>query len=208
MNTPFEEASIVRTVIKGFFIQPDDTRCIDKLTDAVLNVVKGRTNNATARYDLRRALAEIQHEADDDRLDLCIETAQALASGYNRWLQDQTDMDEYPAWELHPVFQRKEIVDWSQKWRENGGGNYPRGQMIALKNDPIWARISAFHLPFPPFELDSGMRFDGIPRIEAEELGLLARLERIEPGSVNHDFEKELRARVRSWFSKCDDEPE
>ena len=45
--------------------------------------------------------------------------------------------------------------------------------MIALKGDPIWTHISAFHLPFPPFDIDSGMDVDGVPREEAEKLGLI-----------------------------------
>ena len=45
--------------------------------------------------------------------------------------------------------------------------------MIALKNDPIWTEISAFDLPYPPFDYNSGMWVRDISRSEAVDMGLM-----------------------------------
>ena len=44
-----------------------------------------------------------------------------------------------------------------------------QGDMIAGVNNPIWARISRFGLPYPPFDFNSGMGVKLIPRKEAEK---------------------------------------
>ena len=59
------------------------------------------------------------------------------------------------------------------------------GRMIALKTDPIWMRISAFGLPWPPFDFNSGMGVRNVRRREAVNLGLLGKRERIEPVDVD-----------------------
>jgi hypothetical protein len=45
--------------------------------------------------------------------------------------------------------------------------------MIALKTDPIWTDISAFDLPYAPFDYNSGMDLRDIDRDEAVDLGLI-----------------------------------
>jgi hypothetical protein len=51
--------------------------------------------------------------------------------------------------------------------------DYAAGRMIALKTDPIWTDISAFDLPYAPFDYNSGMDLRDIDRDEAVDLGLI-----------------------------------
>jgi hypothetical protein len=53
--------------------------------------------------------------------------------------------------------------------------------MIALKNDPIWTKISRFGLPYPPFDFNSGMDLQDVDRDEATQLGLIDRDTQIAP---------------------------
>jgi predicted RNA-binding Zn-ribbon protein involved in translation (DUF1610 family) len=171
-----EEIPIVRTVIKEFLAVADNPVCAEKVFGIVREYVEGNANQATTRCEVRNALTEINQHPDDERLDLCIEPAHALAWGYLKWKQAQDDVNlllEYPALEFLQLFKRDELVDWTQKWRESGGRVFSGHRMIALNNDPVWTEISFFRLPFPPFDLESGRRAMAVAREEAEELGLL-----------------------------------
>ena len=57
------------------------------------------------------------------------------------------------------------------RWTEAGGRIFS-GRMIALKNDPVWLRISDFGHPHPPFAFGSGMDMVDISRIDAVRLEL------------------------------------
>jgi len=70
------------------------------------------------------------------------------------------------------VFHREKGRDWPMRW-EAAGGQFTNGRMAALKTDPIWAAISRFGDPFPPFDYGSGMGLRDIDREEAEALGLI-----------------------------------
>lgn len=203
MSRVADQTSIVETVIRGFLSRQNRIERLDKLTTAVLSFANGSVNKATARCEFRAALAEKKQGMEDERLELCLDTAHALACGHANWLNSQTNIDAYPAWELCSVFQRDEIVDWKHRWEEHAGRVLPDGRMIALKTDPIWFRISSFGLPFPPFELDSGMRLDGVHQTEAVELGLLNQNGQPAPDSVDFDFEDAIRASIESWFSEA-----
>ncbi|MCD8298621.1 MAG: hypothetical protein LUD39_02525 [Opitutae bacterium] len=69
----------------------------------------------------------------------------------------------------------KEPRDWPARWRAAGGQFYGNGLMAALKDDPIWRRISAFGEPTPPFDYGSQMGLSDIDAGEAVELGLISR---------------------------------
>lgn len=45
--------------------------------------------------------------------------------------------------------------------------------MIALKTDPVWAKLSRFGTPWPPFDFGSGMGVQDVDYDEAVALGLL-----------------------------------
>lgn len=45
--------------------------------------------------------------------------------------------------------------------------------MVALIESPIWAKLSRFGNPYPPFDFGSGMGVDGVSYADCEKLGLL-----------------------------------
>lgn len=86
----------------------------------------------------------------------------------------------FPALELV----RKERRDVPRAWRErwsDAGGKFYDGRMIALRDDPIWRKISRFGSPTPPFDFNSGMGVREVSIMEAERLGV------IKPGSGGGD---------------------
>jgi hypothetical protein len=73
-----------------------------------------------------------------------------------------------------------------------------REPMVALKTSPIWAALSAFGRPWPPFDWGSGMGLDDVDREEAESLGLLQPGEPAPDGAAaQQDYNAELQASVR-----------
>ena len=78
---------------------------------------------------------------------------------------------------------------------------FAENRMIALATDSVWSRISFFGLPFPPFDLDSGMDLNVVGRNEAEELGLLRPNEQLVPMTTDLDFEQALKERFNFLYS-------
>lgn len=80
-----------------------------------------------------------------------------------------------------------ELVDKESPYYSGGSlatlanSDYSAGRMIALKDDPIWTEISAFGLPYAPFDYNSGMDLRDIDRDEAEALGLLDSGDVVQP---------------------------
>jgi hypothetical protein len=203
MNSSPEQIQIVGTVLNEFLPVGDNQPATEKILGIVLKYVEGNANQATTRCEVRTTLVEINQQVDDDRLNLCIDTAHALAWSYLHWIQGQESPDEldiYPALQLYDCYHHAEPVDWVQKWRDNGGQVFESNKMIALRNDRVWTRISAFSLPFPPFDLDSGMDLDVVPRNEVEKLGLISPKEQVEPVVVDLNFGPALKARIDFYF--------
>jgi hypothetical protein len=67
--------------------------------------------------------------------------------------------------------------------------------MIALKTDPVWAAISRFGTPYPPFDFNSGMGVRDISRRECLSLGIIAEDWRPENDPVQ-DFNANVEADV------------
>lgn len=84
---------------------------------------------------------------------------------------DQDHAWAFPCLELIRVSQRMVPRPWRERWKEAGGKLYD-GRMIALRNDPIWRKISRFGSPVPPFDFNSGMGLEEVDRFEAEGLGI------------------------------------
>jgi hypothetical protein len=205
VNLSSEQIQIVKTVVNEFLPIVGHSSSADKILNVVLNYAGGNANKAMTRCELRTAIGILNQEPDDEQLNMFIDTANNLASGYLRWVEQKNidELDIYPASQLFNLYKHAEAVDWLQKWRDNGGRVFERNEMIALKNDPIWIRISAFHLPFPPFDLDSGMDVDGVPRREAEKLGLISSNQMVEPMSVDLNFGSALRQRLMEYLNRA-----
>jgi hypothetical protein len=101
--------------------------------------------------------------------------------GYRSFVRgmDPEVLDAYPARELVQVKAGLELCDWKARWVESGG-QIRRDRMIALKNDPLWLKISDFGHPHPPFAFGSGMDMVDVSRVEAVELGLTSWRDEIE----------------------------
>ena len=130
------------------------------------------------------------------RLDVTLKTNVNMARGYaekNRL----TGNAMYPASELHRNRQSREPRDWQMRWNEaaasvNYEGVARDGSFIALNDSPIWAALSRWRTPYPPFDYGSGMWWRPVKWSVAEKKGLVTDedMERIEsqrPESFNHD---------------------
>lgn len=108
------------------------------------------------------------------RLGLIYDHNVTQAREYARWQagQDEGALDAYPAQELIREESREAPREWRKRWADAGGRD-AGGRMIALKSDPVWARISRFQTPFPPFDFNSGMGVEDVSREDAEDLGLI-----------------------------------
>jgi hypothetical protein len=173
---------------------------IDDVIEKILHpqTIDGRTvgmDYATGQQELKQALDRLNYQpapgkagtiedlSSSQRLDLVLRTNVEMAHGYGGYVQgmDESALDTFPALELFRMESRKEPRDWPTRWVESGGTIQPDGRMIALKTDPIWEAISAFDLPYPPFDFGSGMWVRDIDALETQELGLLAKGETQDP---------------------------
>ena len=110
------------------------------------------------------------------RLDVIIKTNVAQARGYMQYIEGTSPgaFAAFPAQEFTRIrHSRKPRQDWPQRWAKAGGKTYG-GKMIALKDDPVWERLSVFGNPFPPFDWGSGMGVLDVDRKTAIQLGLIS----------------------------------
>lgn len=113
------------------------------------------------------------------RLDLIVDFQEQDAAGYGKWKQDVGDpdlLDAFPAQELVRDQDRRQPRDWWARWGEAGAAvgwvGASRRRMAALKSSPIWAQLSRFGRPWPPFDYSSGMGLRDLDPDEARELGV------------------------------------
>jgi hypothetical protein len=199
-----EQIQVVRTVINEFLPVAENLTGAEKILRIVLKYVEGHADQATTRCEVRNALAEINEPADDERLNLCIETAIGLAQGYGHWkqAQNQVTLDMWPCQELFRLESREVPRDCQERWKDAGGEFYgdAEDRMIAPVNDPIWTAISRFGVPWPPLDLESGMWVRTIGRQESEELGVIETDEQVGPAIISLDFAAALRTRLAKRF--------
>lgn len=166
------------------------------------------TNPATVRVALREILDAHDYQPDagkagtiedlrsSQRVNLIIRTQEQMATGYAQRMQslDPDTIDLWPAWELVRIEDRDDKRTWVQRWRAAGGTIYPgspgglplepgfsEGRLIALKADPIWAAISRFGHPHPPFDFNSGVGVEDVDRETTDALGITSPSGRV-PG--------------------------
>lgn len=141
-------------------------------------------DQATALRDIKTALQAfgcqphfeidgVRQNVDDEWLEVAIKINAAMLRGYGSYAEglDPESLDAYPAWELIQIEIASEPYDWNARWTKSGGQIYS-GRMIALRNHPVWLRISDLGHPHPPFAFESSMNVKDISRIEAVELKL------------------------------------
>jgi hypothetical protein len=128
--------------------------------------------------------------SNSDRHRFLLQSITALQSGLNYATGglDPDVLNEFPAQRLFQVrFDIKEPVDWPTFWPANGGRFFD-GEMVALKWDRVWWRISAFNLPVPPFQLGSGYDIEDVDRDEAEAFGLIKPQGRVPSIKIEPDL--------------------
>ncbi len=94
-------------------------------------------------------------------------------------------MDQFPAWELVPIYPFPERVNWCERWDAAGGPRFHPTRLIALKSDPVWAVLGnkdcfadALGNPFPPFADGSGWGWRQMTRDECLALKITLPIDR------------------------------
>jgi hypothetical protein len=199
-------------------------RLLQSIQDKLLQMaqqIREQTANGEAVLDRRNFVSQLRQIAIDEgltpddpdkigtiqditsipRLNLIYDIQTKRAEGFAVWKSD-TDpdaLDGWPAYELVRIEDRNIPRQWQQRWADAGGKFYG-GRMIALKTSPIWAKISRFGTPWPPFDFGSGMGLDDISREEAVSLGVIpadfdprAEAERAKEWNLNDNLQASLR---------------
>lgn len=119
------------------------------------------------------------------RLGLIFDMQTQMAQGFADWKlgNDADVLDAFPAQELLPSTARKPRAEWDARWAKAGGPN-TGGRLVALKTDPVWAKLSRFGTPWPPFDFGSTRDLRDVSRDEAERLGLIKPGARVKPAEV------------------------
>lgn len=185
---------------------------LQRVDDSVNDLLTGTVDRATKRVQLKQLLGSLGDDSIDNtdltdlrsdaRLNLILDTQLNQAFGYGHWQQGQQAdiLDQWPAQELIRVQDAEVPRDWSARWAE-AGGQFFGDRMIALKNDPIWTKISRFGTPYPPFDFQSGMDVVDVDRDTAIEAGLIDENTEIFPQSRDFNQELESSPEVRAdWL--------
>lgn len=189
---------------------------LQRVDDSVNDLLTGTVDRATKRVQLKQLLGSLGDDSIDNtdltdlrsdaRLNLILDTQLNQAFGYGHWQQGQQAdiLDQWPAQELirviYPKGGPKAERPWEDIWRE-AGGQFFGVRMIALKNDPIWTKISRFGTPYPPFDFNSGIDVVDVDRDTAIEAGLIDENTEIFPQSRDFNQELESSPEVRAdWL--------
>ncbi|MGN0833052.1 MAG: hypothetical protein ACI4RD_05330 [Kiritimatiellia bacterium] len=204
-----------------FSSQVTEAKILHAMRQNVAELVAGGKSPSEVRRDLRAYLGSIGYDPDKGlkpgersrrgtikdlttkaRLDVMMKTNADQAKGYASHIRATTTgaILAFPAYELVRVERRKLPRDWSARWasaaqKVGWEGVARSGGMIALKTSPIWAALSRFGNPFPPFDFNSGMGVRDVKKSVCREIGLLGKDEQPEIPDVP-DFNGNLTAQV------------
>ena len=196
-----------------FSSQVTEAKILHAMRQNVAELVSGGKSPSEVRRDLRAYLASIGYDAGENRgtikdlttkarLDVMMKTNADQAKGYASHLRATTAgaILAFPAYELVRVERRKLPRDWGARWtaaaqKVGWEGVARNGAMIALKTSPIWAALSRFGNPFPPFDFNSGMGVRDVKKSVCREIGLLGPNEQPKIPEVP-DFNGNLAERV------------
>ena len=169
-----------------FSSQVESAKILHAARKMVADRAGGHLSASEIRRDLRKVISSTGYRPPEGkegtlqdlyskrRLDTIIKTNVEQARGYVRHLDGMKPgaFAAFPGQELIRVRERKAKRDWSARWKKAGGQFY-NGRMIALRDDPIWERISVFGNPFPPFDWGSGMGVRAVSRRDSIALGVI-----------------------------------
>ena len=148
---------------------------LSKLRMELKDFIENKAGYAPAD-SIRGTIKDLTSKA---RLDVIVKTNVALARGFIQYAEGMTPgaFAAFPAQEFTRIEHRNQPrTTWPQRWK-NAGGKFYAGRMIALKDDPVWTRLSIFGEPFPPFDWGSGMGVMDVSKKEAIELGIITEEE-------------------------------
>ncbi len=183
--------------------QPDDAR-LKGIGQGKIRALLKEYQDSTDYQAPEGKEGTIEDLSSDARLNLIVKMNVGFAQGYGSWKQGQTEavMDQYPCQELYRREDRKEPREWLERWTLAGGETYGEGgdygpRMIARKDDDIWESISAFGLPYAPFDFNSGMDVMDVDRDEAIALGVISEDDEA-PEPEDRDLNDDLQAGVEA----------
>lgn len=197
-----------------FSSQVNQAKILYAMRKNVSDLVGGGKSPSEVRRDLRAYLDSIGYDAGERRgtikdlmtkarLDVMMKTNADQAKGYASHLRATTAgaILAFPAYELIRVQQRKMPRDWHARWIKAAnavgwdGVAKDTDRMIALKTSPVWAELSVFGNPFPPFDYNSGMGIRDIAKSVCREIGLLGKDEQPEippPPDLNGNLQAQV----------------
>jgi len=180
---------------------------IQRVLDAAGNLVSGQVDFASQRLALKKYLQSegympseedrgtLRDLSSDARLEVQVMTPVQMAQGYGYWKQGQDPavLDAFPAQEFLRV-EAREVPrsDWKERFTAAGGTVTEDGRMVALKNSPVWTKLSRFGQPYEPFDFGSGMGTEDRSRRVAMDLGLIDRDTELMP--QDRPFNQDLQA--------------
>lgn len=140
------------------------------------------------------------------RLGLIYDMQNAHAAGFARHKLDTSEgaLVLYPAYQLGESTAEEPRPEefWQRRWFEAGNqvgwAGAVRTEYVALKTSPIWAALSTFGTPWPPFDWGSTRPLDEVDRDQAVALGLIDDAWRPTEGAAGgEDFNAQLEASTR-----------
>jgi hypothetical protein len=139
------------------------------------------------------------------RAAVIVDTNAGLARGYTSYVAGAGEGARlaYPANELVRVKESAQPRNWAQRWQDAGGALLDGGRMVALKDAPVWSKLSRFGTPWPPFDYGSGMGVAGVDFEECVALGLIQESWRPAASDPVQDFNAGLEADLS--FKGADD---
>lgn len=167
---------------------------LQETRDGIARLLDGRAAPARIRAEMKKRLAALGYQpsegerggirdlSSDARTNLIISQNEARANGYARWRSQQTPakLARWPGQQMYRAKPPRNPRDWQARWNEARSAlgtatgateaARPDGPFAAPRNDPIWAAVSRFSNPFPPFDYNSTMR---VRLIGPEECGAL-----------------------------------
>jgi len=142
------------------------------------------------------------------RLGLIYDMQTNQAQEFSRWKMDQDPdvLNAYPAQRFVRIEDRLHPrEDWPNRWDAAAGAVDFEGvaqntrEMVALKTSPVWAELSVFGTPWPPFDFGSGMGLEDVSRAEAVDFGIVDPNEDLVP--IEEDFNASLEAGISDLSS-------
>lgn len=187
----------------------ENRRILKRAQELIADAVKGKRFAGRAEFiaEMRKLLGfprthddglkyDLSELSTNRRLRLIYDTQTTRARAQLQRQRDiaQGTLVDYPAQELIRNGSRKRPRNWKKRWTDAGGKLYG-GRMIALIDDPIWAKISRWGNPLPPYDYNSGMGIELIPIEQARKLGLIEKRKTSRAAEDGRDNLEELKRR-------------